>query len=81
MGFMFFVNPRVFQEKKRESTIEKAQKAGFGMHWQRSTTCPTTASCSKNSSPTFPSTTTGTKRPRLTNVQTDWIHDCVCAST
>ena len=30
MGFMFFVNPCVFQEKKRESTIEKAQKAGFG---------------------------------------------------
>ena len=30
MGFTFFVNPCVFQEKKRESTIEKAQKAGFG---------------------------------------------------
>ena len=30
MSFMFPVNPCVFQEKKRESTIEKAQKAGFG---------------------------------------------------
>ena len=30
MGFMFFVKPCLFQEKKRENTIEKAQKAGFG---------------------------------------------------
>ena len=69
MGFMLFFLKILacFRRRSANSRSRRRRRLGSArpMHWQRSTTCPTTASCSKTSSPTFPSTTIGTKRQAL----------------